>query len=162
MEESENEFNCRLIDFGSSSIQGQKRLPTKSAPWNAPELGYAQELTTDALILSDTYSFGLLCVHIILPIQDLAKANALFLRRLEQTDRQWDEYLSAMVGKKRKGVGNTLASDILKAIEESHIPTTQKLLIQEIVNKTIHPRPDCRIFPWAEMLPHIENFLSDR
>lgn len=161
IEQFEDQLNCRLIDFGSSAIQGQKRLPTKSAPWNSPELDHAQELTTDSLILSDTYSFGLLCVHIILPVNDLAKANILFLRSPEQTDSQWAEYLSAMVGKKRKDSGDTLAVDILKAIDESRIPANQKLLIQEIVNKTIHPRPDCRYFPWDGILPYIQKFISE-
>jgi serine/threonine protein kinase len=162
VEECENEFNCRLIDFGSCSIRGQKRLPTKSAPWNAPELEYAQELTTDDLIQSDIYSFGLLCVHIMIPLQDLIKANVLFLRHSEQTDDQWGQFLSAMVGRKRKDGQDSLASHILEAIEGTQIATAQRLLIQEIVKKTIHTQSDRRVFLWAEMLPHIEKFLSER
>jgi serine/threonine protein kinase len=163
IEESERgEFNCRMIDFGSCAIRGQKRLPTKSPPWNAPELDDAQEFTSDNLILSDIYSFGLLCVHIILPLDELANANAFLIRRPRQTDDQWQHFLSAMVGKKSKDSGDTLALEILNVIEKSDIPTNQKLLLRKIVNETIKSRSDYRTFPWSEMRPHIEEFLSER
>jgi serine/threonine protein kinase len=163
IEESEQgEFNCRVIDFGSCAIRGQKRLPTKSPPWNAPELDDAQEFTSDNLILSDIYSFGLLCVHIILPLDELANANVFLIRRPGQTDDQWRHFLSIMAGKKRKDSGDTLASEILGVIEKSDIPTNQKLLLRMIVNETIKSQSDYRTFPWSRMLPHIDKFLSER
>jgi hypothetical protein len=162
VDEFENEFNCLLIDFGSCSIQGQKRMPFKSTPWNAPELEHCQELTTDSLILSDIYSFGLLCIHILLPLQDLMKANALFLRQPEQTDAEWSQFLSATFLRKQKDTGDSLALDILKTAEESSIPPTHKFLIREIVNSTIQTQPDHRKLPWAEILPYIEPFISDK
>lgn len=152
-----------LIDFGSSAISGQTRTPTKSEPWNAPELeATMRNLDHDELVQIDLYSFGLVCLHLLLPLESLASAKLCLIRTQRQTDDQWAQFLSQMRHKKAFEDGEDLAFQILDAIESADASQDQKYVLKKIVESTIQPPAGKRTLPWHQLLPYIQKHLSNR
>lgn len=152
-----------LIDFGSSAIGGQTRIPTKSEPWNAPELEFStREFDCNELVQTDLYSFGLVCLHILLPLKDLNNSNLCLIRTQEQTDDQWTEFVSQTRNQKMLHHGEGFVCQILGIIESSNASPDEKNLLKKVVETTIEPPPGKRKLPWYDFLPHIQIYLSER
>ncbi|KAL8703348.1 MAG: hypothetical protein Q9201_003460 [Fulgogasparrea decipioides] len=159
----DDEVNPILIDFGSSAISGQTRLPTKSEPWNAPEI----EVTTTnldhtELVQLDLYSFGLLCLHLLLPLECLVSANLCLIRTKEQTDDDWARLVSQMRQKKAFRDGEDFCMQIYNMVECVDMSLERKRLVKKIVETTIQPLQGKRTLPWDQFLPHIGRYLSKR
>jgi serine/threonine protein kinase len=162
-ESDENELNCLLIDFGSSTIQGQSRLPTINEPWNAVELeNVSRSLSSDELAQTDIFSFGLVCLHILLPLESLENANLCLIRRPTHRDDDWAMFLRNLKRIKDLKTGQTLSARLIDVIEKSNVSIHLKSLLNIIVVSTIQPEPGQRTVPWAAILPHIEEYLSYR
>ncbi|OCK74719.1 TPR-like protein [Lepidopterella palustris CBS 459.81] len=162
VEETEaKEINCLLIDFGSSVLKGQKRLPTTNEPWNAPELGNSSSsLGYGELAQADVYSFGLVCLHVLLPIQILRNENLCLIRTPEQSDDEWANLRRRVKEAKEKEAGDALAARLSRVIRHRDVPSELQDLLQIIVATTIGPQSGRRTIPWADLLPHIEKYLS--
>jgi hypothetical protein len=162
-ESDDGEINCLLIDFGSSTIRGQSRLPTLNEPWNAIELeNSVRSFSFAELVQTDIFSFGLICLHLLLPIQLLESAGLCLLQRPTQTDHHWTTFLNQVKTAKQVKVGQTLSVRLLNLIEKSDVSIQAKALLQSIVTSTIQPEPGQRTLPWADIFPHIQNYLSHR
>ncbi|KAF2812457.1 TPR-like protein [Mytilinidion resinicola] len=160
-ESDEREINCLLIDFGSSTIRGQERLPTTNEPWNAPELEDAsRSLGFEELAQTDIFSLGLVCFHLLLPLETLENANLCLIRRPAQSDVHWVQFIQQMKKLKEVEVGQTLSVRMLDTIKKSDVSTEQKDILRNIVVSTIQPQSGGRTIPWADILPHIEKHLS--
>ncbi|CAG8950088.1 hypothetical protein HYFRA_00008322 [Hymenoscyphus fraxineus] len=156
-EAERGEVKCFLTDFGSSSIRGQKRFPTMSEPWNAPELESAhQVLEFDELVQTDIFSFGLVCIHLLLPLEELKSANLCLLRSPGWQDNEWKQFINRVKGLKRGDSGDNLASLLLDITEKSKQSTDAKELLHTLVKTTISPQPGKRSIPWTL----IEQYLS--
>lgn len=159
----ENELNLLLIDFGSSAISGQSRVPTKSEPWNAPELETtARSLSHDELVQLDLYSFGLVCLHLLLPLKSLAKAELCLIQRPGQTIDQWTQFLGDIRHKKIFQAGKDFVFQVLDAVESADASQEQKCLLKITVEATMQPPSGKRSLPWSQILPYIEKYLSNR
>ena len=152
-----------LIDFGSSAISGQTRVPTKSEPWNAPELETTgRSLAHDDLVQMDLYSFGLVCLHLLLPLASLADANLSLIQAHWQTTDEWTQFLREVRHRKVSQSGEDFVAQIVDAIASADASQEQKSLLEIIVNSTLRPPSGERSLPWTQILPHIEKHLSDR
>jgi serine/threonine protein kinase len=159
----QKDINLLLIDFGSSVITGQVRLPTRSEPWNAPELGdTSKHLSYEELAQTDLYSFGLVCSHLLLPAENLVEAGIYFIRSQEQTDDQWAQALGRIRHLKSTEGQNGLAARLLGALKASSIPWDQKTLLGTIFDATILSPEGRRKLPWEDILPYISQHLSSR
>lgn len=159
----EDEISPILIDFGSSAISGQTRLPTKSEPWNAPEVEVTtRNLSYTELVQLDLYSFGLLCLHLLLPLECLVSANLCLIRTKGQTDNDWAQLVSQMRQKKASRDGEDFCKQIFNMIECVDTSLERKNLLKKIVETTIQPLQGERTLPWDQLLPHIEKYLSRR
>ena len=158
-----NQLSPKLIDFGSSAISGQSRNPTKSEPWNAPELEVlTKSLGHDELIQNDLYSFGLVCLHLLLPIETLVSAKLCLIQTQDQSDDQWAQFLRQMRHRKALRGGDDLVIDILETIESADVEEDRKCLLKNVVEATVKPPPGKRTLPWPQILPYIHMFLSNR
>ncbi|CAG8977220.1 hypothetical protein HYALB_00007916 [Hymenoscyphus albidus] len=141
-EAERGQVKCFLTDFGSSSIRGQKRFPTMSEPWNAPELENAhQVLRFDELVQTDIFSFGLVCIHLLLPLEEPKSASLCLLRSPGWQDNEWKQFINKVKGIKRGDSGDSLASLLLNITEKSKQSTDAKELLQTLVKTTISPQP---------------------
>ena len=152
-----------LIDFGSSVIRGQIRLPTTDEPWSAPELnGQAASLGYEEIAQTDIFSCGLVLVHLLLPLDALQRKNLCLIRQPGQTDEQWTDLIGTMMHMKRSDGGKTLGARILEVVEMCGISKERKEILRDVVTSMICARAGERSLPWGEILPHIEIFLSRR
>lgn len=110
-------------------------------------------------MLSDIYSFGLVCLHILIPLEDLADAKLLLIRPLAQTDEEWNEIQNNLQKMKRE---DTLASYVLSVLEGAHVPATQRSLLDRITKATLQTQPSHRRLLWENLVPQIEEHLSAR
>jgi hypothetical protein len=158
-----NELNLLLIDFGSSAIFGQTRVPTRSEPWNAPEVDITgRSLTHDELVQIDLYSFGLVCLHLLLPLTTLVEANLCLIQPPWQTEDEWTKFLRNVTHSKVFQSGQGFVARIHDAIASADAPSEQKSVLKIIVSSTLQPTSGKRSMPWDEILPHIEHYLSNR
>ena len=159
----DNQINLLLIDFGSSIISGQTRLPTRSEPWNAPELENASShLNYEELAQTDLYSFGLVCLHLLLPVESLVGAGLCLIRSQDQTDDQWAKELGQKRLIKTSEGQDSLATKVLGVLELSDVSQDQRTLLRKIFDATIQPPPGRRKLPWEDILPYIQQYLSRR
>jgi len=95
-----DKISCRLIDFGSCVVSGQERVPTRSPPWNAPELhrsaGPDSQLGFKQLSKADLFSLGLVCLHILIPLEQLDAAGLNFVRGRAKSDDEWATIVSGL------------------------------------------------------------------
>ncbi|KAH8726575.1 kinase-like domain-containing protein [Phaeosphaeriaceae sp. PMI808] len=154
-------LNCLLTDFGSSVVQGQKRLPTSSEPWSAPELQTSSDpVGFEFLRQADLFSFGLVCMLILIPLRDLERANLCFIRHPDHTENQWAQLRNDWKVKKSKAGQEALQGTILSLVESVNISAKRKGPLKTIIKATLQPQPGNRQMPWTEMLPHIKEYLS--
>ncbi|ORY10808.1 hypothetical protein BCR34DRAFT_614986 [Clohesyomyces aquaticus] len=159
----EGAINCMFTDFGSSVIEGQNRLPTSSEPWNAPELQASLEpVHFEFLRQADIYAFGLMCVHILVPLRDLEKAGLSFIRRPDDSDDQWSQMLDNLKAIKLSKAGKETLQDILLSLFDSvDISAKRKELLECLIKATLQPLPEDRQIPWGDIYNHIRDYLSD-
>jgi serine/threonine protein kinase len=62
-------FGVHVIDFGYSSFESLVKIP-RSLPWEAPEW-HSRSFNREAAKKMDIYSFGLLCLWLLFPADDL-------------------------------------------------------------------------------------------
>lgn len=157
----DNQINLLLIDFGSSVISGQTRLPTRSEPWNAPELENASShLNYEELAQTDLYSFGLVCLHLLLPVESLVGAGLCLIRSQDQTDDQWAKELGQKRLAKASEGRDSLTTGVLGVLELSDVSQDRRTLLRKIFDATIQPPPGRRRLPWEDILPYIQQYLS--
>lgn len=162
-EEGEGELNCMLNDFGSSTIRGQRRLPTLNEPWNAPELDtITGGLGFEELAQSDLFAFGLIAIHILMPLEDLEKFGLRLIRRPDEADDGWRQITNAIRRAKLSRDKDSLIARVLALIEAAEISTEWQNFIRKVVVATIQPPAGRRCIPWREILPFIEEYLSYR
>jgi hypothetical protein len=138
-------------------------LPTLNEPWNAIELeNSVRSFGFEELVQTDIFSFGLICFHLLLPIELLESADLCLLQQSTQTDHHWTTFLNQMKTAKHVKVGQTLSVRLLNLIEKSNVSIQVKALLQSIVTSTIQPEPGQRTLPWTDILPFIEKYLSYR
>jgi hypothetical protein len=138
-------------------------LPTWTEPWNAPELqGALKEFDFDMIQQADLYSLGLLCLHILLPREYLCEHDLCLFRPREQAETKWLQFVQKMNIIKDPSNRLALSVKLLKIIKASSIPTKHRDVLQHIVTSTIEPPPGHRWFPWTQIKPFIEEFLTDR
>jgi hypothetical protein len=77
-------------------------------------------------------------------------------------DHHWTTFLNQVKTAKQVKVGQTLSVRLLNLIEKSDVSIQAKALLQSIVTSTIQPEPGQRTLPWADIFPHIQNYLSHR
>lgn len=163
METKEAEINCMLIDFGSSVIRGQIRLPTTDEPWSAPELdGQVGSLGYEEIAQTDIFACGLVLVHLLLPLDALQRKDLCLVRQPGRTDEQWTDLIGKIVHMKRSDGGKTLGARILEVVESCSISEERKGILRDVVTSMICARVGERSLPWGNILPHIEIFLSRR
>lgn len=163
IERQGNELNCLLIDFGSCVIRGQQRMPTLSPPWNAPELRPDQPqmcLGFDQLSRADLFSLGLVCLHIMLPLEDLQAAGLSFLRGRE-SDEKWEQTVARLEGDKL-GLGDpeSFGLRVVSVVEKAEIPPGHKQLLKAVASGTILVRSWDRKMPWDESFRLMDEHLS--
>lgn len=162
-EEGEGELNCMLNDFGSSTIRGQKRLPTLNEPWNAPELDIISgALGFEDLAQTDMFAFGLIAIHILMPLEELEKIGLCLIRRPDETDDGWRQTTKAIRTAKLSTDKDSLTQRVLRMIEAPGISTEWQNLIRKVIVATIQPSVGQRCIPWPEILPSIDEYLSYR
>lgn len=162
-EEGEGELNCMLNDFGSSTIRGQKRLPTLNEPWNAPELDIISGgLGFEELAQTDMFAFGLIAIHILMPLEELERFGLRLIRRPDEADDGWRQTTNAIRRAKLARDEDNLTQRVLRMIEASEISTEWQNLIRKVIVTTIQPSAGRRCIPWPEILPSIEEYLSYR
>lgn len=150
-------LNTSLADFGSAVIKGQRRLPTWTEPWNAPELQrLLQEIDFDMMQQADFYSVGLLCIHIMLPLEYLYNLNLCFFRRPEQTDHDWLQFLQDMENRKKASEDPALSERLLEIVKTSPIPSQHRDILQVIVSSVIEPTAGHRYIPWSQIKIFLE------
>ncbi|KAK0646794.1 hypothetical protein B0T16DRAFT_493705 [Cercophora newfieldiana] len=161
VEQSGDQVNCELIDFGSCAVRGQDRLPTLNPPWNAPELREASHpLGFEYLAQADLFSLGLLWLHILLPLEVLAGAGICFLRS-GQSDAAWEATILRLEQLKSAGPEpNDLASCILQTVAECALPRMQIQLLESVVRRMIMPTNGSRSAPWDDVLRLAKDHLS--
>lgn len=123
------------------------RQPVVSTPWNAPESVTTQEVPASAMILSDLYSFGLLCAQILLPRRILADANLLFMPQ-EQTTTKWAKTLESVEILKRH---DSLATTLMSLVDVSELPTVQQRLLRALIPQVVCNDPSRRSLNWKEL-----------
>ncbi|KAI0382927.1 hypothetical protein F5Y04DRAFT_279175 [Hypomontagnella monticulosa] len=150
VDKQDDELNCLIIDFGSCVIRGQRRLPTLSPPWNAPELQPgSNDLEFYELSDMDLFSLGLVCVHIILPLEDLQDAGLCFLRQRNQPDSEWAEAMQKFERVKQAGTADeSLGSLLISVIHKAQIAADLKETLVSIVRGTIIAPKGSRSMPW--------------
>lgn len=164
MEQSEEgKLNCKLTDFGSSLIRGLKRLPTINVPWNAPELeSISGDLGFDEIAQMDIFSFDLVSIHLLMPLELLENEGLCLIRRAGQTDDEWSSTIYDIKRAKKSENEYGLAMRVLKTVTSSDISDDRRALLQKIVAATLERPCGQRFIPWAEILSDIEKYLSDR
>ena len=161
--EGEGELNCLLNDFGSSTIRGQKRLPTLNEPWNAPELDtISGGLTSEELAQTDIFAFGLIAIHILIPLEVLEKFGLRLIRRPDEADDGWRQTTNAIRRAKLSRGNDSLIQRMLEMVKASEISTEWQDLIRKVIAATIQPSAGRRCIPWLDILPFIEEHLSYR
>ena len=138
--------NVQVIDFGASAIGHQRRQPVISAPWNSPESEREPELSSSAMMLSDLYSFGLVCAQILFPRKQLSHAGLLFMPRGETTDA-WTQTLDNVRVYKQN---DSLSSKFTALLEQSDLPAAQKRLLKQLVSQLVRRDPNSRSINWHE------------
>lgn len=152
-----------LIDFGSSVIRGQIRLPTTDEPWSAPELnGHVESRGYEEVAQTDIFACGLVLVHLLLPLDALQRKDLCLVRQPGQTDEQWTDLIGKIVRMKRSDGGKTLGARIMEVVEICSNSEERKGIIRDVVTSMICARAGERSLPWGKILPHIEMFLSRR
>lgn len=110
----------------------------------------------------DLYTFGLLSLHILLPLELLISANLCLIQTKEQSANDWAQFVGEMKEKKSSNAGNDFATRITALIAEADLKPTTKSILKKIVEKTIRPMDGKRALPWDYLLPYIETYLSER
>lgn len=158
-----DEIRPILIDFGSSAIATQSRLPTRSDPWSPPEIENASaNLDHSELVQIDLYTFGLLSLHILLPLASLISADVCLIQTIEKSADDWTRFVAEMKEKKSSNAGADFAMRIANLIADADLKPATKSILQKIVETTIQPICGNRILPWDYLLPYIETYLSER
>lgn len=130
-------------------------------PWNAPELiDNTRSLGFEELSQTDIFSLGLICLHLLLPLIVLENAGLCLVRKQTQEDDEWATFVYEVENAKRTKVEQTLSVRLLDVIEKSNVSTQRKDLLRQIVTCTIEPVSGDRMIPWADLLPHIKEYLS--
>lgn len=152
-----------LIDFGSSVIRGQMRLPTTDEPWSAPELnGQVASLGYEEIAQTDIFTCGLVLVHLLLPLDTLQRKDLCLVRQFGQTDEQWTDLIGNIMHMKHSDGGKTLGARILEVVDVCSISEERKGILRNVVISMICARAGERSLPWDKILPYIEMFLSRR
>ncbi len=152
-----------LNDFGSSTIRGQKRLPTLNEPWNAPELDTISDgLDFEELAQTDIFAFGLISIHILMPLKELKKFSLCLIRRPDETDDRWRQTTNDIRRAKRSQGLGSLTERLLRMIEASDISAEWRGLLRKIMLASVGPSAGQRSIPWPDILPLIEDYLSHR
>jgi serine/threonine protein kinase len=138
---------CELIDFGCSCIEGQNRQQFVSRPWNAPEIISNEEVPCSTIVTADWYSFGLLCVQMLLPKESLMQNRLLFTRR-GQPDDSWKQTLANVEARKRD---DSLGKTLMSLVDTCGIHPTQQAFLQKIIGNTIHSNPMHRSMDWEKV-----------
>lgn len=163
IEQRDGKVNCILIDFGSSIIRGQERLPTLCVPWNAPELSkVSHNLGFDDILRADLFSLALLCVHVLLPLDSLRDAGLCFIRGQQRNDEWLDFIYKLEQAKNLNTADNSLASRILSVASQVDIPEEHKLIVESIVGSAILPSSADRAMPWDDIFSLLNDDLSIR
>jgi hypothetical protein len=138
-------LQCALIDFGSSVIRGQTRVPTTDEPWSAPELtGHVESLGYDELAQTDLFSCGLTMIHVLVPIRDLRRKGLCFVRQVDQNDAEWGSIISKVRGMKALDCGVSLATAFKEAVKDATIGDVERSLLRVIISSMIAPGPGKR------------------
>lgn len=140
-------IKSKIIDFGASAFGNQMRQPVFSTPWNAPESVTMQEVPASAMILSDLYSFGLLCAQILLPRGILADAKLLFMPQ-ERMTAEWAETLENVEILQRS---DSLATALMSLVDRSVLPTVQERLLRALIPQVVCNDPSRRSLNWKEL-----------
>lgn len=157
------EIKSFLIDFGSSVIRGQIRLPTTDEPWSAPELDcQPRSLGFDEIAQTDLFSCGLVFIHLLLPLQMLESQDLCLVRQIGQTDDQWAGIINRVYNMKRTDAGKTLGVLMMEMVNNSEISEDRRDLLRAVISSMICPNFGERSLPWDDILPHIGEFLSQR
>lgn len=143
----DGDIKLKIIDFGASAFGDQMRRPFVSTPWNAPESVTSREIPASAMILSDLYSFGLLCIQILLPRDILADANLFFMHR-GQTTGEWEKTLDNVEILKQ---GDSLATKLMSLVEMSELPNVHLRLLHYLIPHVVCSHPDRRLLNWKEL-----------
>jgi len=158
VEQQDDEINCRLIDFGSCVINGQHRFPTWNPPWNPPELGIggvSHAVGFEQLSQADLFALGLLCVHILLPLECLRDAGICCLRE-DQSDEQWEQIILRLqaLSFDTKSPGyesDLLGSRLVQTISQADMDEERKAFLEGIVRNTVCLSSGGRTMPWDEV-----------
>ncbi|KAF3002326.1 hypothetical protein E8E14_005652 [Neopestalotiopsis sp. 37M] len=146
---------CELIDFGSSVINGQQLMPVVSEPWEAPELSKRSGVSWmgfEDMVQTDLYSYGLVCVHLLVPLNQLRDAGITLIREQDQKIDDWERHIAEVRRKKilddeALKFGNFLH----RTLSEMDLPDSVHRMVSIIVENTILPEPGHRRLPHVDL-----------
>jgi hypothetical protein len=106
--------------------------------------------------------FGLLCLHLLLPVANLLSAGLCMIPTKDQSPEDWAEHIKELSHRKSLNAGSDLFGRIYDLIAEANITPERQLILKTIVKTTIQPPNGKRVLPWDDILPFIETYLSQR
>jgi serine/threonine protein kinase len=153
-EDADGNLRALLTDFGAAIILGQERQPFGTKLWNAPELriGKLNHAFAEDIMAADLYSFGLLAAHILIPNDELTRADIFLIQPKEHTS----QVLSVL--KKEERLIETL-TDIARA---SGIPQNNQILLRTILESTLLMNTSDRTLPLDQISYLIHDYLSPK
>lgn len=135
-----------------------------SPPWNAPELETQSgpDVGFDHLAQTDLFSLGLLCLHILVPLQ-LLRSKGLSLIREDQLEEDWNNQMSALEqAKLSTNATNSLRFQLHNIIDTAIKHSGYRSLLLRIVDGVIRPENGTREMPWDDALALVKDYVPTK